>query len=157
MALRGSLKGVQYRSDHLGSLKQPLLRNPVLQGQRTATPSKGAAAEWEAAGLQLHRVRLLLRTAQAEGLTPRKGAEGSLTCCTPGKGGKVGGSPEPRLAAGGEEWDSPSSPGAARYPSAGQTGIPKWHQNTYTYTHTIALSATSNALLGMERSDYKLE
>lgn len=64
-----------------------------------------------------------------KGLRPRKGAEGSLTRCTPGKGVKVGGSPESRLAAGGEEWDSPSLPGAARYPAAREMGIPTWQRN----------------------------
>lgn len=42
---------------------------------------------------------------------------------------KVGGSPEARLAAGGEAWDSPSLPGAARYPAAREMGIPKRQQN----------------------------
>lgn len=84
---------------------------------------------WETAVLQLHRDRLLLRTAQAEGLTPRKAAEGPLTCCTPGKGVKGAGSPDSRPAAGGEEWDSPSLPGAARHPAARETGILKRQRN----------------------------
>lgn len=42
---------------------------------------------------------------------------------------KVGVSPESRLAAGGEEWDSASLPGAGRYPAAREMGVLKWQQN----------------------------
>lgn len=55
------------------------------------------------------RDQLLLRTVPAKGLTMRRGAEGLLTCCTPGIGVKIEGSLKSRLADSGQERDSPSA------------------------------------------------
>lgn len=86
MALGGSLKGFQYYSNHLGSMKQPLLHNPVLQGQAKSNSFQGSCKRVRSSRSAVIQRPACAQDRTAQGLTSRKGAERSLTPVPPGKG-----------------------------------------------------------------------
>lgn len=101
-------------------IKQPLLHNPVLQGQAKSNSChrscKRVGSSWlTAANSAVTQRPACAQDRTAQGLTSRKGAERSLTCCAPRKGVKVGG--------------TPPLPSTGRHLAVREMGIPKQQKN----------------------------
>lgn len=95
-------------------MKQALLHNPVLQGQAKSNSfrsCKRVGSSWSAATQKA----ACAQDRTAQGLTSRKDAERSLTCCAPRKGVKVGG--------------THPLPSTGRHLAVREMGIPKQQKN----------------------------
>lgn len=100
-------------------MKQPLLHNPVLQGQAKSNSFHGSCKRVGSSWFAVTQRPACAQDRRAQGLTSRKGAEGSLTCCAPRKGVKVGGT-HPLCQAQGSP--SPGSEGNGHSKAAAEQG-----------------------------------